>query len=425
MMAISFSDNFKIMQKHSLSGEDYFVLSQMYLPIIGVDSFSLYNLLFTLDEGETYSIKKLIDSLNFSSGSLLEHALHKLEAVSLIDSYYNDQKGYLFYLKTPLSRTSFFTNSLLASFLSLQIGELETTKMRNLQDKANVRSYKEISKAFDEVFDISSENVSNLFNRLLKIKNDKSIRVINPEFDYIFFKMSFDSDFIDQKVLEDEEFKQQILAISYNYKLNEEDMKQVIDKTIALDHDLKYEDISKNAKRLFQDKNKNKTPRVITKEPDAFINSQTDDAVYQIFALIENNTPGDLLKQLSGIEPSVAEMGMFQNLIDNTKFPVSVINLMILYVNSIKNGEIPSYNYFEKLANIWARAGVKTAKDALDYINQPKDTKDSKKAYGKKQAALPDWYEKYSQELEKTKETASLSEEEIKQILDDAQKEYN
>ncbi len=425
MMAISITENFKIVQKHALSGEDYFVLSQMYLPIIGIDSFSLYNLLFTLDEEETYSFKKLVDSLNFSAPSFLEQALHKLEAVSLIDTFYHEQKGYLFNLKTPLSRTSFLSNELLCSFLTLQIGEVEIKKMRGDEDKINVRSYKEISKAFDEVFDISTESVSNLFSRLIKKKNSKSIKVINHDFDYIIFKMSFDSNFFDSKLLDDEDFKQHILAISYNYKLNEEEMKEVIEKTITIDRDLKYEDIAKHAKSMFQDKNRQKKPKMVTKEPDAFLSSVNDSENFELFQLIENSTPADILKSLSGIEPSVSEIDMFARLMESTQFPASIINLMIVYVNDIKKGDLPSYNYFEKMANVWARSGVKTLQDAMNFLNQPKKTQESTKSfYNKKQTELPKWYEKYQEELSKTKEKETLSEDEINQILEDAKKKY-
>ncbi|HPX83762.1 MAG TPA: DnaD domain protein [Bacilli bacterium] len=424
-MAISISDNFKITQKHALSGEDYFVLSQMYLPIIGIDSFSLYHLLFTLNESDTYSIKKLVDFLSCSSPSFLEQALHKLEGVSLIDTYYHEHKGYLFNLKTPLSRTSFLENSLLASFLSMQIGEVEMKKMQE-QDKINVRQYKEISKAFDEVYDVSTDNVSNLFKRLFKVKKNKGIKVINPDFDYIVFKMSFDTDFFDQKLLDDEDFKQHILSISYNYKLNEEEMKEVIEKTISADRDLKYTDISKHAKAMFQLKHKQQRPRILTKTPDAFLQSQMDDDYYRVFEVLENKTPSDILAELSGIQPSVAEVEMFQQLIDNTKFPISVINLMILYVNTLKKGELPNYNYFEKLANVWARMGIKNVKDALDYLNQPKPTKEVKKGmYAKKEKPLPDWYDQYTTQLSKKKENETLSEEEVNKILSEAEKKYN
>lgn len=424
-MALSIHDSFKISRKHYLSGEDYYVLSQMYLPIIGIDSYSLFSLLYTLNDRENYSFKKLIDALNLSTTSFLEKAFAKLEAVSLIESYYSEQKGFLYNLKAPLSSSFFLQNSLLTSFLTSQIGEIEILKLKEENEKLNVKMYKNISKAFDEVYEVTSDNVQNTFNKLFKRKNSPQIKVINPNFDYIFFKMNCDSNFLDPKILDDEEFKQQILTISFNYKLNEEEMKEVIQKTITIDKDLKYSDISKNARIFYQKKNKNTQARFVTKEADAFINSQMDDDTYHFIETIENMSPSDLLTDLSQMKPSVSELKLIEDLINNTNFPIGVINLMILLVNDEKDGELPGYNYFEKVANTWARANIKTTKDAIDYINKEKNKKTQvKTTRGKKEITLPSWYDKYEKQLETLPKSEKLSDEEIEKILDEAKKQF-
>ena len=425
-MPITIHDNFKLNRKHYLSGEDHYVLAQMYLPIIGIDSFSLYSLLFTLNDNNQYAYKKLIDALNFNSLNFLEKAFNKLEAVSLIESYYNEQKGYLYVLKTPLSTTSFLQNTLLSSFLTSQIGEIEVMKFKSENEKVNIKTYKNISKAFDDVYEVTNRNIENSFNKILKIKTKQSLKVINPAFDYIFFKMSFDSNFLDPKILDDEEFKQQILTISFNYKLTEEDMVEVIHQTITIDKDLKYSDISKNARIFFQQKNKNTEAKFVTKEVDAFISSQMDDDLFQFIHQIENMTPVDLLTGLSSIKPSVSELKIIEDLIKNTNFPIGVINLMILFVNKEKQGELPGYNYFEKIANTWARANIKTTKDAIEYINKQQNKKVETKTYqkGKKEVKLPTWYDKYEKQLESLPEANNLSDDEIEKILEEAKKQF-
>ena len=47
-MGFSSYDIFKIEKKYNLSGEDLYSLTNLYLPIIGVDSFSLFLLSFFL-----------------------------------------------------------------------------------------------------------------------------------------------------------------------------------------------------------------------------------------------------------------------------------------------------------------------------------------------------------------------------------------
>ena len=65
-------------------------------------------------------------------------------------------------------------------------------------------------------------------------------------------------------------------------------MKDVILKTITVDKDLKYEDISKNARIYYQKKTKN-LPLFQQKQPDAFINSMTDDATYRFLIGLKND----------------------------------------------------------------------------------------------------------------------------------------
>jgi len=426
-MALSIHDKFKIHRIHNLSGEDYYALAQMYLPIIGIDSYGLYSLLFTLNDNEMYSFKKIIDILNLSTSTFLDKAFSKLEAVSLVESFYNQQKGFIYNLKTPLSPTSFLENPLLTSFLKSQIGDVEVTKLVDNITKLNIKTYKEITKSFDQVYDVTSDDIENIFSKIYKVKNKSQLKVTNPNFDYIFFKMNFDSSFIDPKILDDEEFKQQILTISFNYKLNEEDMKEVILKTITLDNDLKYNDLSKNARNLYQQKNRNKKTRFVTKEPDAFISSETDDDTYRFIEKVENIAPADLLEELSGIKPSVSELKLIEDLINNTNFPLSVVNTMILLVNNEKNGELPGYNYFEKIANTWARAKIKTPYDVINYINKERTkTAATKTNYrnGKKVAKVPDWYDKYEKQLENLPKIEKMSQSEIDKVLEEAKKEF-
>ncbi len=424
-MKTNVHDIFKISSSQNLCAEEYLSLTHMYLPIIGIDSYSLYIFLCTLKVNEKYPFKKLLDSLNLGTPTLLKQTFRKLEGVSLVKTYYHEQKGYLFQLLAPLSRADFLNNTLLSSFLTSQIGEVELKRLIDEIKLPMIRGYQEITKAFDEVYTVKNEGISDLFTRLFKIKNINQVQVKNPDFDYIFFKMNFDTNFLDEKLLDDEEFKQQILTISYNYQLNEEEMKDIILKTITVDMDLKYTDISKNARIYYQKKNKKTQPRFVTKEADVFINSETDEDTFRLLEMVENISPPELLKELNGgIKPSVSELKLIEDLVNNTNFPLSIINIMILLVNAEKEGVLPGYNYFEKIANTWARANLKTPQDVINYLNKDR-TPEKKTNYSrqKRQAQVPDWYEQYEKQLDSLpKKEEDLSKEEIDKILEEAKK---
>lgn len=418
-MELTVNGVFKIQNRLCLSGEDFSVLARLYLPIIGIDGFSLYHLLIAINENEL-TFKKILDALNFPSLTYLNQAFAKLEAVSLITVYYNSaKKSYLFQINCPLSAEAFIATPLLFSFLRNQIGDIEIKKLTG-KKSLSTRGYQNITRPFDKVYTVTEDNIKNVFTKMLNFKtHNKQIKVDYKEFDYIFFKLSFNNDLIDSKLLDDEDFKQNILNIAFMYKLNEDEMIEVIKKTITVDKDLKYSDLSKNARFLYQKKYKTNTPRFVTKESDTFFDSAVDDDTYRFLEKIETTTPADLLTELSGIKPSVSELKMIEDLVNNTKFSLSVINIMIIWICYEKEGEIPGYNYFEKIANTWARANIKTPLDALKYINREQKYKAASSNYkkGKKITPLPDWYDKYQEQLESLPKDEKLTSEEIENIL--------
>ena len=415
-MAELIYDSFKIKDKYHLNSEDYNTLSQMYLPIMGIDSFSLYNVLSSLEINKDYSYKSLLDLLANFSLATLNQAMDKLEALCLVKTYYNKKSGFIHELYPPLSKDDFLKNELLASCLESQIGLVAINELKNEQTSLN--GYKDVSKKFEDVFSIDTKNKETIINSLFK----PDVSVENKDFNYVLFKALFDGAIPDE-VLDDNEFKRHILRIAFTYKLNVDEMHDCVNKTMTIDKNLEYASISKNAKMAFQNKYSVKEPVLKTKNDDSYLASIKDEAWYEILNSVENMSISDVLQSLSGVKPSVAEISMFEKLQNNTSFPVGVINLMILLVNSEKKGELPGYNYFEKIANTWARAKIKTAYDVLKYYEAKADAdkaavKEAKDYQTKKkEAVLPSWYKAYKTELDKDQD-AQMNEEQTKQMVD-------
>ena len=86
-----------------------------------------------------------------------------------------------------------------------------------------------------------------------------------------------------------------------------------------------------------------------------------------------------------------------------------------------KDGEIPSYNYIEKIAKTWVRVGIKTTLDAINYINKPVEKSAKSTGRGKKAMKTSQWVDNY---VDGVKEDSSankgeeLSNEEIVSGLD-------
>ncbi|MDD3170820.1 MAG: DnaD domain protein, partial [Bacilli bacterium] len=165
-------------------------------------------------------------------------------------------------------------------------------------------------------------------------------------------------------------------------------------------------------------KNKNVVAKFVTKSPDPYIASDLDEDSLKILEMLERMSLVSILESLSYMKASSSELAMLENLARISGLPQEVINVMILYVNNEKQGVFPGYSYFEKIASTWKRAGIKTAREALEYINKPK----SKSSF-KKVKETPEWLNKYEEEHKNIK-SKELTEEETQKVLEEAQKMF-
>ena len=393
-MAFSGYDTFKVIKKYK-GGVDNYSLTNLYMPLIGVDAYSMYYLLTSLDE-EHYLFTKLMDHLNIGNSSFLTETIKKLEGIGLVEVWQKKDE-YLFILNQPLSYNEFMSNHILVEFLKGKIGLTEFNKLVN---NINLEGYKNKTHGFDEVYERTNANIKNVISPFFK-RLSNSIQVKNEKFDYLYFKLKFDNSVISSDALEIKELKDEILRISYHYNLNEDEMYDAVMMAIRINKDLNPKDILNHARSIYAQK----TKEVIgfkTKEADPFTYENIDTDTTKLIDLCENTSSEELLYTLSGIKPALAELKMLDDLMKNTGFSQGVINFMILLVSNEKNGELPSYNYFEKIANTWKRAKVNTTLDAINLVNAKlKNDKEGKvKKVGTKTIKdVPDWYRDYEDKL--------------------------
>ena len=214
-MAELMYDQFKLIEKKQLNSDDINSLTKLYLPLMGIDSYSLYIALSTLDVNVEYNFKTLIDMLNFKGVNSINRASSKLEALALLDVYVNSNKDYVFIINRPMSFREFFKEESLKALLISQIGIDAVLKLIS-EVRYDLKSYKKVSKCFDDVYDVSFDNKFDVIDKL--VKSDFEIK--NENFNYSLFKMLFDTSFISEDVLDQSEFKSNVLRISFIYKLN-------------------------------------------------------------------------------------------------------------------------------------------------------------------------------------------------------------
>lgn len=390
---ITINDYIKI-KKVNISSDDLYSLSRLYLPMIGIDSLSIYNFLNNYDE--EISVRVILDFLHFDNVGLIEYGLNKLEAFGLLKRYKNNKTNvHLFCFLKPLLKNVFLEDTFLCNLLIRNIGEIEYQKIKT--EKLSLKGYTEETKTYDEVFKVKDRVVKVITSDCpSEIKNN--IRFKNTDFDYVVFKMSFEEDELSEAVLNDSEFENEILKISYQYSLNESEMKKAILQSIAKNNDLRIEDIERRASYIYQNK-ENKFDDFPEKTPEEYVidlTSEENDMMNFAIKLPINQA----LAAVSGGKSSIADIRDFNKLVDIHHIPTEVVNVLIFHLSKIKAGEIITYNYIEKIAVSWRKAGVHTAKDAIIHIRE-KEKEEKKPRYSKRVVEVSEWMKREQNESDK------------------------
>ena len=415
-MAKNLYDSFIILKKKELSSDDIYSLTYLYMPLLGIDSYSLYIGLSTFDINEEYNYKQVLDLLSLRGLSNITNAMNKLEGLGLVREFKNGDVT-LYILNEPLSVESFLKDESLKALLISEIGEEQVLKLYEKNANNYKPKYKEVTLNFSDVFDIDTENKEKIYQNIFGINKDDLI-IENEEFNYTLFEMNFNSSFITEDILNDKEFKKNIIRLSKVYKLNEDQMTNCVIKSFDIDKDLSYATLAKNAKLIFRNEYEVDNPRLVSKETDQYMESVKDDEFNLLSEQLENMSCADLLMNLSGAKPAESEIAMFDTLYGNSNLSIGAINVMIMMVNYDKEGALPGLSYFEKIANTWMRAKVKNAYDALVYTQRENLKKKNKKQTSKRDVKVPSWYEEYKKQVEQSTSSDAKPELQSKELIE-------
>lgn len=371
-----------------------------YLPLIGCDGLSLYVLLFGLYEDE-YEIKNLIDMSTIKTLKELKNAFNKLAGIGLVELYKSktDALDEMCVLRDPLSKQTFFSSLILTEQLKEKTGKaFNFLKPRVLVKKG----YEKLTPSYDEVFK----------------RSKKENRLISPiklsGFNYVFFISLFSKDEFPSTVLETEEVKRTVEECAFLYKLSESDMRSVLKTVLVNESDLTVETI-KNQAKLFYNKNKDATELTTTViNNDNYLDSEKNDKQLKLLNYLEKASVEEILYQLTKMQPLKKDVLMFEKIKSECMFTQGVMNVLILYVNRLKEGKRVSENYYLTIASEWKAKKVdSTFKAYLIFLELVKPKPKEKRVL--RSEVVPEWFKKSEDiELETTDENADL----LKELFD-------
>ncbi len=414
------NSDYEVMITANLSTYDQKTLLTFYMPIIGNKVLLLYQTLYSLVkegafESDIAKHEHLVRLMHLKSIEKFYEMRIKLEAVRLLEVFYKDG-FYVYLLQRPLTAQAFLENRELATLLEYQLGhdEYEKIYLETMMRKLDINKFNQITLAFDDVYQIEASDTIYLTNNDPMVNN--GIVITNKDFDFEqFMILTSAHEIIHNEYFSDQNFINTIKRYSFLYKLNPEEMKDVIILSCDENKKVNYDDIRINAKKMYEKKNQKlglTTKNMI--KPNASSNNK-------LIRYLESASPSDFVKNKTGVALISSEIDMFDRLLKDTNISLGVLNVLIGKVLDFENlnGEIPPYNYFLKIINTWKRAGVKTTVDAINYVSNKNKTSNSKNSPNKKQKGVPDWYDDYIKDLsQKTnqEQTSSNDDDDLEEL---------
>lgn len=381
--------------------------TKCFSPILSPLANNLYTCLNSfvkpaLLESDKMTFKKLMQRLNTKKCDDILNARLELEALGLIKTYFKSSEidnFYIIVINDLLTPYAFFKNSFYREALISQIGE---------------ESYNDLIKEYlIHLYDLKQmEDVTSKVDEVFSLSNDASywqdnmvdINLKNNHFNYDYVKLLLASLILDEE-LNSVTFYNQLNRLAWMFNLNDDQLIKAC-KASIVEQKLDYEALRTNCKKAVQKEFKLVKLNIEQQSSSKLINT------------LNQLSPSALVKNTYHTDLTPSEMEMFDRLMVETNISTGVLNSLIIYVMNMKNGEIPSYNYFLKIANTWIRKGVKTTEDALNEMN-------GEKPKNKKERQKPEWFKEYQDELKKKEQEEKAQEDTESVSLDELREFFN
>ncbi|HPF41896.1 MAG TPA: DnaD domain protein [Bacillota bacterium] len=406
MDGIRRSDSFTVFSKSHLCATDVQIISLLYQPIIGTGAFALYFTLLGLVDHQTLVssdyLQGDLESLLDTRLDIIENDRFRLEAIGLMETYYSDDH-FMYEIKPPLSAESFINDGILGQYLIASITKDRFKKILNsfkLKPPA-LKKYTRMTKAFDEVFRPIGVTESLPESDLLGNNKGKSIHTNHTTFDWRFFIESLTDDTDWENKIQNQ-IKEKILNLHYVYGLDELTMRSVLLKSIDENEQINVNKMAVNAREEYKQMASSIPEGAKEIEKPEERNLPSDPVEY--FTVV---SPRQLLAEMSGGKFSAADLRIVERILEETGIDRGVLNVLLAYVAKIKDGSLPGYEYFEKVALDWKKNQVTDVKTAIAYVQHISSRyQQAKESIGnRKQRTKPaddikiDWLDEYIQSI--------------------------
>ncbi len=377
MIVLTEKDYLEVKLNSLIADYDKDTLVNLYQPIIGFEAFAVYLTLWGEANNQKISSMishgQLFNQMKITTKKFVD-SRRTLEAAGLVKTYITDAGNsniYRYELFAPKAPWDFFGNALLYGMLIKAIGEADALRIKAIYKiDLNEEKGKEISSSFMEVFHPDFNDPA--FVKALSNTGDvmgRRVGKITSDFSYEkFFDSLSKISQIKPEAFSKKDMKE-IERLATLNGINEEtaanDVCAIYDSEAGKGHHVDFEKLGK----LFQDETNYNYLASKKKAGSGNTISSSSELAGKI-NIIETVSPKDFLSILqNGCKPATADLKIINDLSINYRLSNAVINVLIEYV-LLKNNNVLSRAYAEKVAASLARECVETAVDAMNFLNK-------------------------------------------------------
>ncbi|MCC3647413.1 replication initiation and membrane attachment family protein [Cytobacillus oceanisediminis] len=438
-------DRYTVAASGLLHDYDRKVLTLLYQPLIGSVCFSLYMTLWAeLEENRLWSSSNSHHSLmNFMGMGLKDiyEARLKLEGIGLLKVYVNkdeETRSFIYELLPPLTPEQFFLDGMLNIYLYKKLGKNQFMRLKRFFSDQKVqpaRGYKEVTKAFQDVF--QSGHPGSFDDEVIQLMNEtdeagyigrreqEGIQIGSEDFNFELLQAGLNESLVPKKALT-VKVKESISNLAFLYGIDPIQMKNIVISAVNEDNEINIDELRKSARDWYQFQNQDMLPSLIDRVQPASHQSQKKQPETQeeeLIRYLEITSPRQLLKDISGgAEPSKGDLQIIEDVMFQQKLLPGVINVLIQYV-MLKTDMKLTKGYVEKIAGHWARKKIKTPQAAIElakkehrqYLDWAEGKKTAGPAGNKRKPIrtemLPDWFDENSSEAAKKEQAQQQNSE--------------
>ena len=397
------ADKYEVINKTILTEDDRKNIISLYEPIIGSDAVSLYFTLWRDTEIKIIYTHHHLMTLLRKNLETIKKSRVILEGIGLLKTYFKegDVNSYIYEIYSPLSPKEFFSNPIFNVVLYNNIGsyEYDNLKKQFMKQTYSLKDYSDITKKFDEVFKVTSDNIDLSFESVSKETN--SIEFKN-EVNFDLVLSSIPKGIINEKAF-NKRIKDLINNLAFAYNLDTLKISELLRLSINDKETLRVE-----TRKYYQYNNHGRLPTIIYQTQPDYLKAPIGDTSKKgmIINVFENTSPYDFLSsKYGGGMPTSRDLRLLEYLLIDVGLTPSVVNVLIDYVLKKNNNKL-NKSFIETIAGQWKRLDIKTAKEAMETAE--KENKKYNKL-GKENVSSPVWFDK-------TINKENLDEEEEKEL---------